>query len=281
MFKNRMLHWGVKVGNLSKTIDFMTNILGMKVLTHEEMSEGCKLNCNGPWDKPWSKTMIGYGSELDHFIFEVAFNYGVNEYKLGNDFRCATITEGNIPERAKSAGFEVKNDDDGKHVIDYDGYKWVLIPGDKPKVHSITLNANELNPLKRFYGDLLGLNIFEESENLLRIGLQEGDGEVHFKKISEPINHGETFGRLAIAYSDIPKMEEKLKKENTEIRFKTQMLGPVQVCVVADPAGYEVCLAKDNDYAKQAKSETGATVDWMKRAQKLTEYQTKGKVQGE
>ena len=35
----------------------------MKVLRHEENDEPCPLTCNGVFDTPWSKTMVGYGPE--------------------------------------------------------------------------------------------------------------------------------------------------------------------------------------------------------------------------
>lgn len=31
--------------------------------------------------------MVGFGPEDDHFVVELTYNYGVGEYKLGNDFR--------------------------------------------------------------------------------------------------------------------------------------------------------------------------------------------------
>lgn len=30
--------------------------------------------------------MVGFGPEDDHFVAELTYNYGVGEYKLGNDF---------------------------------------------------------------------------------------------------------------------------------------------------------------------------------------------------
>lgn len=39
-----------------------------------------------PYDGKWSKTMVGFGPEDDHFVAELTYNYGVGEYKLGNDF---------------------------------------------------------------------------------------------------------------------------------------------------------------------------------------------------
>ena len=35
--------------------------------------------------------MAGYGREDDHFVVELTYNYGIKEYKLGNDFQVDTI----------------------------------------------------------------------------------------------------------------------------------------------------------------------------------------------
>ena len=34
--------------------------------------------------------MIGTGSEVDHFALELTYNYGITQYKVGNDLRCLT-----------------------------------------------------------------------------------------------------------------------------------------------------------------------------------------------
>ena len=36
---------------------FYETVLGMKVLRHEEFSEGCEATCNGPYGGAWSKTV--------------------------------------------------------------------------------------------------------------------------------------------------------------------------------------------------------------------------------
>ena len=40
-----------------------------------------------PYDGKWSKSMVGYGPEDDHFVVELTYNYGIKEYKIGNDFQ--------------------------------------------------------------------------------------------------------------------------------------------------------------------------------------------------
>lgn len=44
------------------------------------------LSPNSPYDGKWSKTMVGFGAEDEHFVAELTYNYGVGEYRLGNDF---------------------------------------------------------------------------------------------------------------------------------------------------------------------------------------------------
>lgn len=41
-----------------RTLAFLTEILGMHVIRHDENDEPCKITCNGNYDSPWSKTMV-------------------------------------------------------------------------------------------------------------------------------------------------------------------------------------------------------------------------------
>ena len=50
----------------------------------------CLLLCS-PYDGKWSKTMIGYGPEDNHFVMELTYNYGIKQYKRGNDFQVKRI----------------------------------------------------------------------------------------------------------------------------------------------------------------------------------------------
>ena len=45
------------------------------MLRHEEFEEGCAATCNGPYNGKWSKTMVGYGPEANHFVVELTYNY--------------------------------------------------------------------------------------------------------------------------------------------------------------------------------------------------------------
>lgn len=43
----RALHYVFKIPSRNVAVNFYKNILGMKVLRHEEFQEGCKASCNG------------------------------------------------------------------------------------------------------------------------------------------------------------------------------------------------------------------------------------------
>lgn len=40
--------------------------------------------------------MVGYGPEDNHFVAELTYNYGVGEYRLGNDFLVSTTLSSEI-----------------------------------------------------------------------------------------------------------------------------------------------------------------------------------------
>eukprot|EP00438_Fugacium_kawagutii_P024835 Skav205737 [mRNA] locus=scaffold1496:189452:197472:+ [translate_table: standard] len=69
--------------DVKANLRFFTQIFGMKVLRHEEFDKPCAITCNGEFDTPWSKTMIGYGPEDENFCLELTYNYGVENYDVG------------------------------------------------------------------------------------------------------------------------------------------------------------------------------------------------------
>ena len=79
----RLLHYVYKCPKRADTVEFYRQ-LGMHALRHEEFTEGCDAQCNGPYSGHWSKSLIGYGAEEEHFVAELTYNYGVRTYKRGN-----------------------------------------------------------------------------------------------------------------------------------------------------------------------------------------------------
>ncbi len=71
----RFLHTMLRVGNLQRSIDFYTHVLGMKLLRTTERPE-----------QKYSLAFVGYGKNPDHAEIELTYNHGVDTYELGTAF---------------------------------------------------------------------------------------------------------------------------------------------------------------------------------------------------
>jgi len=70
-----MLHTMIRVGDLQKSIDFYTQVLGMKLLRQHDYPDG-----------KFTLAFVGYGDEKDNTVIELTYNYGVEKYELGTGF---------------------------------------------------------------------------------------------------------------------------------------------------------------------------------------------------
>jgi lactoylglutathione lyase len=71
----RILHTMLRVGNLQKSIDFYTHVLGMTLLRQQDYPEG-----------KFTLAFIGYGDEASNTAIELTYNYGVDHYDLGKGY---------------------------------------------------------------------------------------------------------------------------------------------------------------------------------------------------
>jgi len=117
----------LRVGNLQRSIDFYTQVLGMKLLRTSENPE-----------YKYSLAFVGYGSNPDHAEIELTYNWGVDSYDMGTAFGHVALA---VPdcrsacEQIRAAGGQVTREagpvKGGSTVIafvtDPDGYKIELI----------------------------------------------------------------------------------------------------------------------------------------------------------
>jgi len=71
----RFLHTMLRVGNLERSIDFYTKVLGMKLLRTSDNPE-----------YKYKLAFLGYGSNPDHAELELTYNYGVESYDMGTAY---------------------------------------------------------------------------------------------------------------------------------------------------------------------------------------------------
>ena len=85
----RILHTMIRVGDLQRSIDFYTQVLGMKLLRRQDYPEG-----------EFTLAFVGYGDEKDHTVIELTHNWDTDSYDLGNGFGHLAIEVDDVYEAA-------------------------------------------------------------------------------------------------------------------------------------------------------------------------------------
>lgn len=123
----RLLHTMIRVGDLPRSIDFYTRILGMRLLRQSENPE-----------YRYTLAFVGYSDESEGAVIELTYNWGVSHYEAGNAWGHIALGVDNVAltcERIRQAGGTVCREagpvKGGSTIIafveDPDGYKIELI----------------------------------------------------------------------------------------------------------------------------------------------------------
>ncbi|XP_035648109.1 glyoxalase domain-containing protein 4-like isoform X3 [Oncorhynchus keta] len=231
MALSRALHFVFKVGDRSKTATFYRDVLGMKILRHEEFEEGCKATCNGPYDGKWSKTMVGFGPEDDHFAAELTYNYGVGEYRLGNDFLGLTLQSSQAVSNAKRLGWPLTEVGKALYLAEAPGgYRFYLVDKEQPPndpVQKVCLAVSDLQKSTHYWSSLLGMKVIER--------------------------HEEKTVLMGFADTQLADLEALMTKENQKIltplvSLDTPGKATVEVVILADPDAHEICFVGDEAF---------------------------------
>jgi hypothetical protein len=163
--------------------------------------------------------MVGYGAESSHFVVELTYNYEVDKYELGNDFRDITISS----KVAFSKSNVDSNDGKRKIVKSPDGYKFIIeneeaqvlcltiatqcngfksvmsFQGDP--VQSVSVGVSTLAESLKYWRDTLGMNQIELSDKrvVLQFGTDQAKLVLEEVEGGKKIEHGTAFGRIAFA----------------------------------------------------------------------------------
>lgn len=123
----RVLHTMLRVGDLQRSIDFYTQVLGMKLLRKSDNPE-----------YKYTLAFVGYADESEQAVIELTYNWGVTEYELGTAYGHVALGVDDVAatcEQIKKAGGNVTREagpvKGGTTIIafveDPDGYKIELI----------------------------------------------------------------------------------------------------------------------------------------------------------
>jgi len=92
----------LRVGNLQRSIDFYTNVLGMKLLRQKEYPDG-----------RFTLAFVGYGEESQNSVIELTYNWDTDKYDLGNGYGHIAIEVDDVyraTERIREQGGKILRD---------------------------------------------------------------------------------------------------------------------------------------------------------------------------
>ena len=126
----RLLHTMLRVGDLQRSIDFYTQVLGMRLLRTTDRPE-----------QKYSLAFVGYGSNPEQAEIELTYNHGVSSYELGTAYGHIALGVPDVAaacEKIRAAGGTITREagpvKGGNTIIafvqDPDGYKIELIQRD-------------------------------------------------------------------------------------------------------------------------------------------------------
>ena len=81
----RILHTMLRVTDLKRSLDFYTNILGMKVISRQEFPAG-----------EFTLAFLGFGDEPNEAVLELTYNWDNRRYDKGNAYGHIAISVGDV-----------------------------------------------------------------------------------------------------------------------------------------------------------------------------------------
>uniref|UniRef100_A0A8C2J759 Glyoxalase domain containing 4 n=1 Tax=Cyprinus carpio TaxID=7962 RepID=A0A8C2J759_CYPCA len=196
-----------------------------------------------PYDGKWSKTMVGFGPEDDHFVAELTYNYGVGEYRFGNDFLGLTLQSSQVVSNAKRLNWPLTQVEESLYMTEAPG-------------GYLSLAVSDLQRSVHYWSALLGMKVIEKNEDkkIALMGFSDNQCKLEFQDVGGAVDHGTAFGRIAFACPQDQDNIEALKKKEKQkiltplVRLDTPGKATVEVVILADPDGHEICFVGDEAF---------------------------------
>ncbi|KAK2509716.1 hypothetical protein MC885_019977, partial [Smutsia gigantea] len=228
------------------------------VLRHEEFEEGCRAACNG----------------IGKQIFEIsarqmvfgAFGDGAREHcaqllsapaELISPSRGITLASSQAVSNARKLEWPLTEVAEGVFETEAPGgYKFFLRNCSPPQ------SVSDLQKSLNYWSHLLGMNIYEKDEEKQRalLGYADNQCKLELQGIEGTVDHAAAFGRIAFScpQKELPDLEDLMKRENQKIltplvSLDTPGKATVQVVILADPDGHEICFVGDEAFRELSK----------------------------
>ena len=283
----RSLHWVLKIGNLKRSIDFYDKVCNMKILRHEEFNTSCNAKCNGDFgDRPWSKTMIGYGDEREYFALELTYNYGIKGYQRGNDLKYIglNITETGL-NNAIDLGYKVSPFNDKIYDIigsDDINHRCTISNNNDIRFNSIALNCRNIENSYKYWCGILNMECIKLQHDKYMMAQYGESIPLEFYQLDDGtvFDHGKAEGRIAFSteiengVNILYDYYEYVSKDNygkyivhtKPVTLKTAGKADCDVVILQDVDEYEICfVGKDGFYELCSSENNVVNIDWDQR----------------
>ncbi|KAF7813864.1 putative lactoylglutathione lyase, chloroplastic [Senna tora] len=258
--KRRMLHVVYRVGDLDRTIKFYTECLGMKLLRKRDIPE-----------ERYTNAFLGYGPEDAHFVVELTYNYGVDEYDIGKGFGHFGIAVDDVAktvELIRAKGGKITREPGpvkgGNTVIafieDPDGYKFELLqrgPSPEP-LCQVMLRVGDLDRSIQFYEKAFGMELLRTRDNpeykytiaMMGYGPEDKSAvlELTYNYGVTEYDKGNAYAQIAIGTDDVYKTAEAIKLAGGKITREPGPLPGINTKITAclDPDGWKAVNFRGN-----------------------------------
>jgi len=88
----RILHTMLRVGDLERSIDFYTRVMGMQLIRRKDYPDG-----------DFTIAFLGYGDEQENAVLELTYNWGQDSYEMGTAYGHIAIEVDDVYEATAKA----------------------------------------------------------------------------------------------------------------------------------------------------------------------------------
>lgn len=206
--------------------------------------------------------MIGYGPEDDNFVLELTYNYGVGGYKLGNDLVGIQI-------ESKAAYQKVLKNEQNWIFMHKDPETLVISSPanylfeirnpehEQDLITKVALSSSNLSKSRQYWHELLGMKVLEESDRSLKLAYDPKEARLELVGTNgREVKRETAYGRMAFACAEdalTPLQEKVLEQKQTVLTKLVSLDTPgkatVQVVILADPDGHEICFVGEKGFS--------------------------------
>ncbi|XP_075956841.1 glyoxalase domain-containing protein 4 isoform X3 [Anarhichas minor] len=145
------------------------------------------------------------------------------------------------------------------------GYPFYLVDKEQPHsdpVQKVCLGVSDLQRSTHYWTTLLGMKVVEKNEEkkTVLLGFADTHCKLELRDNGGTVDHGTAFGRIAFSCprEQLPDLEALMKKENQKIltplvSLDTPGKTTVEVVILADPDGHEICFVGDEAFRQLSK----------------------------